>query len=612
MTDRPDIFPDRKALTNEVVREKLRSAESYSALVRLAIIIINAVAYTFLMDRDGTIPSLAWPIMAVSLVYGFYVAIWEPFNSYPLKRTSYLTSLADAVVIVLWIIATGMASSPFFLLWYISIIAIAQRFTFVATVVTSIIYAVTYIVIVRSDIGYITSADMFLRVLYIPIVGVLAAFFSREFETQVEDKLRAKRSEFKALSAKRKQKELLKELQSIRDGLEQTVQLRTADLLKAKLHAETLARTKQEFLANLSHEIRTPMNAIVGIVQLLADSELTTEQREYLSSIDFASDNLLNIINDVLDISKLESGQVVYESIPFQVKDVVNRTAEILRHKADGKGLELEITHGSDVPSTVTGDPTRLNQILVNLIGNAIKFTDSGHVKVCTRLVSKKANGVELEFAVQDTGIGIALEDQDKIFESFQQAKSDTTRKFGGTGLGLTIIKQLAEDMDGRVELTSTVGQGSEFTVTLPFSVNELTEAATAGHDSPSADLARLNGIRGLIAEDNDLNRMVATRFLQTAGIVVESAESGAEAVRMAAAQPYDFILMDIQMPEMDGYEATRQIRKSGNTVPIIAMTAHAFSGEREKCIASGMNSYLTKPMKREVLHLRIAELIPS
>jgi CheY-like chemotaxis protein/anti-sigma regulatory factor (Ser/Thr protein kinase) len=262
--------------------------------------------------------------------------------------------------------------------------------------------------------------------------------------------------------------------------------------------------------------------------------------------------------------------------------------------------------------STVTGDPTRLNQILVNLIGNAIKFTDSGHVKVSTRLVSKKANGVELEFAVQDTGIGIALEDQDKIFESFQQAKSDTTRKFGGTGLGLTIIKQLAEDMHGRVELTSTVGQGSEFTVTLPFSVNESTEAATAESGSPSADLARLNGIRGLIAEDNDLNRMVATRFLQTAGIVVESAVSGSEAVRMAAAQPYDFILMDIQMPEMDGYEATRQIRKSGNAVPIIAMTAHAFSGEREKCIASGMNSYLTKPMKREVLHLRIAELIPS
>jgi len=382
------------------------------------------------------------------------------------------------------------------------------------------------------------------------------------------------------------------------------------ELLKAKLHAETLARTKQEFLANLSHEIRTPMNAIVGIVQLLADSELNSEQREYLKSIDFASDNLLNIINDVLDLSKLEAGQVVYERIPFNVKEVVTRTADIFRLKAQEKGLVLEVSHGPEIPTMVTGDPTRLNQILANLISNAIKFTDSGTVKVATRMVKETGSGVVLEFAVSDTGIGIAAEKQQKIFESFGQADSDTTRKFGGTGLGLTIIKRLAEDMDGRVGLKSALGEGSVFTVTLPFTLEEAADEQKEEQERPTADLSRLSGMCGLIAEDNELNRMVATRFLEAAGIVVQCAVNGLEAVQMAAEKDYDFILMDIQMPELDGYGATRRIRESGNRVPIIAMTAHAFSGEREKCIAAGMDSYLTKPVRRELLHSRIAEFI--
>jgi len=380
------------------------------------------------------------------------------------------------------------------------------------------------------------------------------------------------------------------------------------ELLKAKLHAETLARTKQEFLANLSHEIRTPMNAIVGIVQLLADSELNSEQREYLKSIDFASDNLLNIINDVLDLSKLEAGQVVYERIPFNVKEVVTRTADIFRPKAEDNGLRLEVSHGPGIPASVTGDPTRLNQILANLISNAIKFTDSGTVKVDTRLMKETGSGVVLEFTVSDTGIGIAPEKQQKIFESFGQADSDTTRKYGGTGLGLTIIKRLTEDMDGRVGLKSVLGEGSVFTVTLPFTLEEATDEQKEQRERPTADLARLSGMRGLIAEDNELNRMVATRFLEAAGIVVQCAVNGLEAVQMAAEKDYDFILMDIQMPELDGYGAARRIRESGNSVPIIAMTAHAFSGEREKCLAAGMDSYLTKPVRREVLHSRIAE----
>lgn len=382
------------------------------------------------------------------------------------------------------------------------------------------------------------------------------------------------------------------------------------ELLEAKQRAEELARAKQDFLANLSHEIRTPMNAIVGIVQLLADSELNEEQRGLLRSIDFAADNLLNIINDVLDLSKLEAGQVVYECIPFSISETVDGLVGMFRVKADEKGIALVAEHGHGIPDRLLGDPTRLSQILANLVSNAIKFTDSGSVTVTTQLVKDTDSGAVVEFTVSDTGIGIPADKQERIFESFQQADSDTTRKYGGTGLGLTIVKRLSEGMDGRISLSSAPGQGSTFTVTLPFILS--------GHDAPKGDspvlsedgLERLRGLHGLIAEDNELNRLVASRFLSAAGIEVDEAVNGAEAVRMASERDYAFILMDIQMPEMDGYEAARHIRQAGIAVPIIAMTAHAFSGEREKCLAAGMDSYLTKPVKRELLHARIAEFI--
>jgi len=473
MTDRPDIFPDRESLTDVVVGEKLRSAESYSALVRLAIIIINAVAYAFLMERDETIPSLAWPIMVISLLYGFYVAIWEPFNRYPLKRTSYLTSVADAVFIVLWIIATGMASSPFFLMWYISIIAIAQRFTFVATLVTSVVYAVAYIAIVRSDIGYITSADMFLRVLYIPIVGVLAAFFSREFETQVEDKLKARRSEFKALSAKRKQRELLNELQSIRDGLEKTVQLRTADLTREMEEKEAAQRGQQQMVESLSrinaelesfayvtsHDLKTPLRGIATIADwLLADyaDKLDAEGKEHLNLMKQRVQRMNDLIDGILRYSR--AGRLSDES---EVIDVGNLIAESMRLMPVPDSTTITVEGNFPMVNT---NRTTMVQVIENLVGNAVKYADATHGEV---RISGKEKTDGWEMAIFNNGPGIAKEHHQRIFEIFQTLHHNGSEQ--STGVGLSIVKKILKSWNAPITIDSDEkSNGTTFTFTIP------------------------------------------------------------------------------------------------------------------------------------------------
>lgn len=380
-------------------------------------------------------------------------------------------------------------------------------------------------------------------------------------------------------------------------------------LLQSKLRAEKLAKTKEDFLANMSHEIRTPMNAILGMVQLLQDTTVTDKQAKYLRSISFASDNLLNIINDVLDISKLEAGAVVFEKTPFDVSECLGHLLEMFRPKANEKNLKLQAELGPDVPQKLVGDPTKVCQIITNLISNAIKFTSEGEVTLRITKAGSTQAITELEFAVSDTGIGIPKNKHKTIFSSFEQAETDTTRKYGGTGLGLTIIKKLTEGMGGTVNLTSEVGKGSTFSVVLPFSVcieQEKTDAEIVGKTTDFS----IEGKRGLLVEDNELNQMVANEFLSYAGIHVTTVNDGVLAVEAVSKANFDFILMDIQMPNMDGYTAARTIRKQGIETPIIAMTAHAFSGEREKCLAAGMNDYLTKPIKRDLLHAKIAELL--
>lgn len=381
------------------------------------------------------------------------------------------------------------------------------------------------------------------------------------------------------------------------------------ELLQAKQKAEQLAKTKEEFLANMSHEIRTPMNAIMGVVQLLRDTPLTEQQVKYLNSIDFAADNLLNIINDVLDLSKIEANGIEYENTALSLIDTVEQLQEMFRSNAQTKGLEFKVKVGPNVPDTVIGDPTRINQVLINLLSNAFKFTEKGLVSLLVTAKERNADELELKFEVSDTGIGIPEEKQKDVFSSFQQAQTNTTRKYGGTGLGLTIVKKLSEGMGGEVEVQSEPGKGTTFTVVI---LVKKFKAKPVPKDQGKSDfdIAQLKGKRGLLVEDNELNQMVAEQFLSSGGIEVTTVDDGLQALEAVAKDEFDFILMDLQMPNLDGYEASRQMRQNGIDTPIIAMTAHALSGEKEKCQAAGMNDYLTKPIKRDLLHAKIAEVL--
>ena len=383
-----------------------------------------------------------------------------------------------------------------------------------------------------------------------------------------------------------------------------------------KKKAEASEKAKHQFLANMSHEIRTPMNAIKGMTDILLRREPGKEQIDYLNAIKESSNSLLAIINDILDISKIESGKVNLEIIPFSIDDVVQNVKMITQFKAEEKGLEVKLDIDADLPDTVKGDPTRLHQIILNLVGNAIKFTEKGMVTIQVRSGAKDDVGmVEPVFCISDTGVGIGEDRLDKIFESFEQAYSDTTRKFGGTGLGLSISKKLVEIQGGKIWVKSKKGQGSQFYFTIPFGVSDRKPETEEKGGDKTQDNSILKGVKILLVEDNQFNAIVAREELEDAieDVVVEVAENGVIAVEKVTYGDFDIILMDIQMPVMNGYEATQVIRNLSNgksEVPIVAMTANVMQEEVEKCYAAGMNDFIGKPFDSDDLISKIQNLL--
>ena len=394
-----------------------------------------------------------------------------------------------------------------------------------------------------------------------------------------------------------------------------TLHEKNESLLKTREEALAASQTKSRFLANMSHELRTPMSGILGIAELLRDRPLDAQGREYVDMICSCGDALLALLNDILDISKIEANKMAIEEVPLLPAKVVQDVAAMMRVQAEKKGLAVELDLRGDLPS-VCGDPIRLRQVLLNLVSNAIKFTDKGAVCILVEEVARDGDDVELLFVIRDNGIGIKDDELSLLFHSFQQVDASTARKYGGTGLGLAISKHLVGLMGGEIGVRSEHGVGSEFWFTLPLRISATPpQEEVAATTLPTLDPM---GRRLLLAEDNEVNRLIISTLLDQLGFTdVEAVCNGEEALERLSDRDFGLVLMDVQMPELDGHEAVRRLRAQSASarnvdVPVIALTANAMQGDEESCLAAGMNDYLRKPIVLESLAEKIALWLPG
>ena len=434
------------------------------------------------------------------------------------------------------------------------------------------------------------------------------------YDGLLQDITERKEAEEQVRQAKERAEQAQKELEHVNKQIEASAE--QANLLARE--ALVADQAKSQFLANMSHEIRTPMNAVIGFSEVLAEEELTDEQKRYVDIIRESAEGLLQLINDILDFSKIEAGKLNIEIVECSLGELLSAVQSLMKPQAIGKGLAFEIHQCGQLPEQIQTDPVRLRQCLINLINNAIKFTETGHVYVslCPQELDGKAH---IRFDVEDTGIGIPEEKQELVFEKFMQANGCNTRNHNGTGLGLAITKQLAELLNGRLSLTSKVGKGSVFSLMIPVNVDVKSQplfskcnlADELDQEANILEQSKFTG-RVLVAEDSLTNQKLINLLLKRQGLEVTLVEDGKDAVDKGLAQTFDLIFMDIQMPNMNGYNATKTLRENGVTTPIIALTAHAMKGDKEKCISAGCDDYLTKPIKRKKLVQTIHKYLPS
>jgi len=377
---------------------------------------------------------------------------------------------------------------------------------------------------------------------------------------------------------------------------------RESELREARERAESASRAKGEFLATISHEIRTPMNGVLGMLRIVRDTQLSSEQRSYLKTASDSAESLLLLLNDVLDFSKIEAGRLELEHAPFPPSTAAKAVSDLLLARARDKGLQFELKLGENLPGAIIGDATRLRQILVNLCANAIKFTEKGRVELSVQCIERSASKAVMQFAVTDTGIGIDSAALERLFRPFTQADTSMSRRYGGTGLGLAISMRLAQAMGGAIQVQSAINQGSTFRLLLPCKLPD-TSNLPAAVEAPRFVTPVLQG-RVLVVEDDAVNRQVIDLFLKKMSITPSFAPDGESAIASATSEVFDLVLMDCQLPGIDGLEATRQIRKKleGRPLKIVALTANASTHVREACLAAGMDDFLSKPVRFELL----------
>jgi len=376
----------------------------------------------------------------------------------------------------------------------------------------------------------------------------------------------------------------------------------------ATIIAEDAVKSKQQFLSNMSHEIRTPMNAIIGFTKVLLKSDLNEKQKEYLNAIKLSGDALTVLINDILDLAKVDAGKMVFEQTPFKMAASISAMIHLFETKIQEKNLQLIKKYDDKIPKILSGDPVRLHQIILNLVSNAVKFTSEGKITISVRLLNENEEKADIEFSVSDTGIGIPEDKMEHIFENFQQATSETARLYGGTGLGLAISKQLVESQGGRIIAKSKLGEGSTFSFILPF---QKTDAEVESEKVMNILTTKVQNAKVLVVEDIALNQLLMKTLLDDFGFEHDIADNGKIAIEKLQNRSYDIILMDLHMPEMNGFEATEYIRSKMNSkIPIIALTADVTTADLNKCTAVGMNDYISKPLDEKLLYNKISDLL--